>query len=222
MTRHDFVTAIVGESALAEHLRGRRGDYYAEAPDRVSLSDWYSMCSGYAVVDLGTERQEPPPPAASIIASCAKRLFLEARQPLVSGQPQPTWERIQRQGDMDSEPPARLAAAAPWRGWRLSAETRTVLEEFEGFVDQIDGEVAYITLTPTSGEPLYGEYPAAELRAKGIHERRRFKCRTIEAGRHISFEVEPIPDLEVSKERERAIEEELRKLLGDDDGTQHN
>jgi hypothetical protein len=94
------------------------------------------------------------------------------------------------------------------------------LEEFLGFVDQIDGDVAYVTLTPATGEKLYGEYPAAELKARGIHERRRFRCWTIEAGTRVEFDLEPIPDCEVSAERERAIEENLRALLGDDDGPQ--
>jgi hypothetical protein len=94
------------------------------------------------------------------------------------------------------------------------------LEEFVGFVDQIDGDMAYVTLTSQTGETLYGEYPASELKARGIHERRRFKCRTIDAGSHVEFDLEPIPDREVSEERERAIRDDIRKSLGDNDGPQ--
>jgi hypothetical protein len=89
-----------------------------------------------------------------------------------------------------------------------------ILEEFEGFVDQIDGDVAHVTLKTRAGEVLYGEYPAAEFRARGIHERRRFKCRTIDGGLNVEIDLEAIPDREVSEERERAIEEELQELLG--------
>jgi hypothetical protein len=117
-------------------------------------------------------------------------------------------------GEMDYEPLGEPAAALKRQG------ARPVLEEFLGFVDQIDGDVAHVTLTAQTGEKLYGEYPAAELKARGIHEHRRFKCRTIEAGLGVEFDLEPIPDCEVSEERERAIEAELRELLGDDDGPQ--
>src|SRR5947209_3461046 len=100
---------------------------------------------------------------------------------------------------MEYEPFVAFVAELKRLRAQLVVETRTVLEEFVGFVDQIDGDVAYVTLTPETGEKLYGEYPAAELKARGIHERRRFRCRTIDAGTRVEFDLEPIPDREVGE-----------------------
>ena len=152
--------------------------------------------------------------------SSPKWLYLETMQALVRDRLQVTWGRIQQKGEMEYEAVATFVAALKRLRARLVAEPRMVLEEFVGFVDQIEGDVAYLTLKPETGETLYGEYPAGELKARGIHEHRHFKCRTIEAGSHVEFDLEPIPDREVSEERERAIEEKLRKFLGDDDGPQ--
>jgi hypothetical protein len=105
---------------------------------------------------------------------------------------------------------------------RLTRISGNVLEEFEGFVDQWDGDVAHVTLKTQSGETFYGKYPAAELKAQGIRERRRFKCWTVEVGSGVEFVMEPIPDRELSEERERQIDEWLRKSLGDDDAPQND
>ena len=43
-----------------------------------------------------------------------------------------------------------------------------VLERLEGFVDQIDGPVAYVTLKSQYGDELTGEYASDELAAQGI------------------------------------------------------
>jgi hypothetical protein len=105
---------------------------------------------------------------------------------------------------------------------RMTRISGTVLEEFEGFVDKFDGGVAHVTLKTESGETFYGEYPAAELKAQGIRERRRFKCWTVEVGPSVEFVMEPIPDREISEERERQIDEWLRESLGDDDAPQND
>jgi hypothetical protein len=104
----------------------------------------------------------------------------------------------------------------------MTRVTGNVLEEFEGFVDKFDGEVAHVTLKTSSGETFYGEYPAAELKAQGIRERRRFKCWTVEMGPRVEFVMEPIPDQQLSEERERQLDEWLRKSLGDDDAPQND
>lgn len=92
-----------------------------------------------------------------------------------------------------------------------------LIEEFEGVVDKVDGDLAFVTLTAKdTGETLLGEYPSAKLVELGIHERRRFRCRTVSCGEGVKVEMEPIPDREISKERERQIDEWLQKSLGDD------
>ena len=94
--------------------------------------------------------------------------------------------------------------------------------EFEGFVDRFDGPIAHITLTTASGEAFHGEYLAEVLKARGISERRRFKCRVVEVGDRVEFVVEPIPDKEISAERERQLDEWLRASLGSDDAPQND
>ena len=55
----------------------------------------------------------------------------------------------------------------------------SLLEIFTGFVDHIDGETAFVTLTTEDGEQLSGEYSAIEFAELGIRERRRFTCQTV-------------------------------------------
>lgn len=88
-----------------------------------------------------------------------------------------------------------------------------VLEEFEGFVDRFDADIAHVTLKTMSGETFYGEYPAAELKAMGIGERRRFKCWTVEHGSSVNFVMEPIPDAAISDYRERQIDQWLLDII---------
>lgn len=94
-----------------------------------------------------------------------------------------------------------------------------VLEEFNCVLDKIDEDgVAYVTLKSESGEELWGEYPAAELAAHGVRERRRFKYRVVESDDNvISDEIEAIPDVELSRERIQQIHEKVERMLGDDD-----
>lgn len=132
-----------------------------------------------------------------------------------------SWCRIQQIGVEDYRPLADLASAINRTPTQfVVTEKRTILEEFVGVVDQIDGTVAYVTLTANTGEKLSGEYPSEELESRGIREHRRFRCRTLEIGTRVEFELEPIPDCEVSEQRERAIDERLRDALGRDDGPQ--
>ena len=95
--------------------------------------------------------------------------------------------------------------------------TKTVLEEFTGVLERIDGDVAHVTLTSkTTGEILWGEYPATELADLGIREGRRFQLRTVQVDiRTIRIEMEAIPDKEISPERKQEIYEEIDRLLGD-------
>jgi hypothetical protein len=222
MRRDDFLIAPDREEARNERRRSRNGDCFSAARAGTSaVPRWSLRRHPAAAYDDAPafERQaacpvEPPPSPEP-----AKLLYLAAMQALERDRLQMNWGRVQQIGEMDYEPLV-TAALKQLEARFATAEERTVLEEFLGFVDQIDGDVAYITLTPAKGEKLYGEYPAAELRARGIHEHRRFKCRTIEVGSRVEFELELIPDREVTEQRVRTIEETLRKSLGDDDGPQ--
>lgn len=153
---------------------------------------------------------QPVDPAA------AKLVYLEAMQALLRDRFQPTWGRVQQMEEMEYERLVEAVTFIKRLRSRLTELTGNVLEEFEGFVDQFDGEVAYVTLKTPSGETFYGQYPTAELMARGIRERRRFVCKTVEAGSQVTIDLEAIPDLEVSEDRERVIEEKLRELLGDE------
>jgi hypothetical protein len=95
---------------------------------------------------------------------------------------------------------------------------KEVLEEFDGFVDRVEGNVAYVTLLSSTGEMLCGEYPISELEDKGIRERRRFKCLTVDTGEAVKLELYSVPDCEVTEEQEGVIREEIDRALGDDEG----
>lgn len=95
-----------------------------------------------------------------------------------------------------------------------SARARVaVLERFDGVVDVIEGETAFVTLTSKSGEELIGEYPASELAKLGIHGRRRFICKTVVAKGKVEVRFQAIPDLEVTADEEAAIDQELDELI---------
>lgn len=105
-------------------------------------------------------------------------------------------------------------ATAPDDGIRTS---RSILESFTGFVDEIRGETAYLTLTSRDGEELMGEYPAKKLEEMGIREGRRFLCMTVQANGAVQVEFEAIPDRELSAAEEQAIAQEIEASLGDAD-----
>jgi hypothetical protein len=86
-------------------------------------------------------------------------------------------------------------------------------EEFQGFVEKIEGDNAYVRLDSQRGDRLNGPYPAGELAAAGIGERNRFILRTVDLGRDVRIEVTPIPPVELTAEREREIEEETERLF---------
>jgi hypothetical protein len=98
-----------------------------------------------------------------------------------------------------------------------------IIEEFLGFVDKIDGDVAYITLTSiATGEKFFCEYSDKEL-TQEFREHRQFKCRTVEVGpTTVEIEFEAIPDQEITPEREQEIDEWLNRTLGDDDEPQND
>lgn len=100
-----------------------------------------------------------------------------------------------------------------------AVEPRTVLESFDGYVDSIDGDTAYVTLVSRSnGDVLYGEYSAQELLSRGIQEQTRFLCETVKGGGAGRVHFAPLPKNQVTDEEARAIAEEMREAFpGDDD-----
>ncbi len=160
------------------------------------------------VIDLD---EAPPPDSAR-----NKRLYLETVQKLLREVLQSNWGRVQQREEMEYEALVELAASLRKLESSGAKPRGKILEEFEGFLEKYDGNVAYVTLTTDAGETIHGEYPAPELKAEGVRERRRFKCWTVEAGSDVKFVVHPIPDVIVSEAEERQLDEWLRESLGDD------
>lgn len=104
----------------------------------------------------------------------------------------------------------------------IADDVETVLEHFDGFVDAIDDGVAYITLKSREhGDELAGEYSAALLRENGINEQNRFACKTVRVGGATKVEIEAVPKIVVTEEQIREIDDELNRMLPDDDGVDY-
>ena len=71
----------------------------------------------------------------------------------------------------------RSAPFTPPSETQRSAEQ--VLETFEGHVDSIEEDSAFVTLKAPSGEILRGRYSATALARYGITEGSRFECSTV-------------------------------------------
>ncbi len=108
------------------------------------------------------------------------------------------------------------------RPTNLSSPGETILESFEGFVTEVDGAIAYVTLESPDGEVLYGQYQASELFARGIRERRRFRCRTVKTATGVRVELEALPEEEISERLEQEIWDRIARSLGDDDDDNDN
>lgn len=80
-------------------------------------------------------------------------------------------------------------------------------------MDYIEGPTAFVTLTTEAGEELAGEYPADEFAEFGIRENRRFICQTVITDGVIDVRFQPIPDIEVTPEEEKAIDQRLDELI---------
>ncbi len=88
-----------------------------------------------------------------------------------------------------------------------------ICEEFQGFVEKIEDDKAYVRLDTSCGERLCGPYPAEELASKGIGERDRFLLRAVKVGGAIRFDAELIPRKIITPERQRQIREEIEAGL---------
>lgn len=93
-----------------------------------------------------------------------------------------------------------------------------VLESFLGYVDHVEGDTAYVRLKSREhGDILYGQYPASELAFKGISEQTRFLCETVKVGESTRLDLKALPDVEVTEEELRAIEEKIDRVIPRDD-----
>lgn len=90
---------------------------------------------------------------------------------------------------------------------------KPISERFEGFVESLEGDVAYISLESEHGDRLHGPYPADELAARGVGERDRFRLTLIDAGESVRFEIQLIPAKFVPAERQREIQDEIERAL---------
>lgn len=88
-----------------------------------------------------------------------------------------------------------------------------ILEVFEGMVDEVRDEIAYVTLrSETTNEIFYGQYNSIKLQELGVQ--RHFGCKTVQhSGGHVTVEIYPLPEKVISPERLREIEEKVDKAL---------
>jgi hypothetical protein len=221
MRRHEFQLAPGREDTRRERRLGRHGSELYQFEERASQTDdMIVLCVAHHGRSLAPEDRDLISRNQSIDSGSAKRVYLEAMQMLLRDRLQSTWGRVQQKAEMEYEP--IVEAILKRLRSRLTRINGNVLEEFEGFVDQFEGDAAHVTLKTQTGEMFYGEYPAADLKAHGVRERRRFRCWTVEVGSGVEFVMEPLPDRELSEEREREIDQWLRNSLGDDDARQND
>ena len=109
-------------------------------------------------------------------------------------------------------------AVASLRSHSSNDSHEVVLESFEGRVDQIKGDTAYVRLkSHEQGDVLYGKYPASQLLEKGIEEQGRFLCTTVKVNGTTRVDIQAIPSVPVTDEELRAIEEKIDRVLPRDD-----
>lgn len=94
---------------------------------------------------------------------------------------------------------------------------REVLETFEGRVDAVHGQIAYITMRSPQGEVLEGRYPASEFSRLGIVEGKRFRCSTIRTLQGVQVVFELLASRVFTDEELGEIERKLDLGLTDDD-----
>ncbi len=90
---------------------------------------------------------------------------------------------------------------------------KPISERFEGLVESLEGEVAYISLESEHGDRLHDPYPADELAARGVGERDRSRLTLIDAGDSVRFVIQFIPAKFIPAERQREIQDEIAQAL---------
>ncbi len=221
MRRHDYQLATSGrEDARKERRRFRHPELYRDEEEFSDVDNVVVICPAHHGCASATETDNRSLSAPPVEPASTKIVYLETKKVLLQDLLQSTWGRIQQQEEIEYERIVELFTRL--RKTRTPTQGRNILEAFEGFVDQFAGAIAYVTIKTGSGEKIYGEYPAVELKVKGIRERGRFRCWTVEVGNSVEFVMEPLPDQEISEDRERQIDEWLQKSLGDDDAPQND
>lgn len=125
----------------------------------------------------------------------------------ISGKPED--ELVEMIRNLISEISSHDAAAKP---------QEKMLETFVGYVDQVDGDTAYVRLKSRDhGDVLYGKYSASELASEGIYEQSRFLCETVKVGDTTRLDLKALPDVEVSEEELCAIDEKIDRVIPRDD-----
>ena len=93
-------------------------------------------------------------------------------------------------------------------------EGNTVLETFDGFVDRIEGDTAFVTLqSRANGDVEEGTYSASQLARMGIHEQSCFVFKTVDVGNAIRPVFEPVPQEPVAAEVVREIDSRIVQPL---------
>jgi hypothetical protein len=100
-----------------------------------------------------------------------------------------------------------------------SPSEQKVLETFEGKVEGIDGQVAHLTLVDSQGEEAIADCEVAKLATHGIKKGDRFRCTVYQQGEATGLKFELIPRLQLSKEQQRQIRQEIEDELRDYDPT---
>lgn len=95
-------------------------------------------------------------------------------------------------------------------------DQKKIIEEFRCFLDRIDGQVAHVTLTAKDNEQFWCEMSVKELNDHGIFERRWFRCCFVEDGDDVKMLLEAVPEITISQEREKEINDMLEFLNSDD------
>jgi hypothetical protein len=99
-----------------------------------------------------------------------------------------------------------------------SIDQEVVLETFDGFVDRIEGETAFVTLqSRANGDVEEGTYPASELAKMGIHEQSCFVFKTVNLGNAIRPVFEPVPQKPLADEVLREIDSKIDQVLPHED-----
>lgn len=113
---------------------------------------------------------------------------------------------------------AHLEATKERQAVEATDQSAVVLEKLDGFVERIDGDVAFVVFTSQNGQKLSGQCPANEMLESNIEEGQRFVCRTIQNGKDVRVEIEPIPLAEITAQEWRAVCTSVESIFLDDEG----
>lgn len=212
MRRQKFQAVLSGrEDARKDRRHSWLGETYEIESESHDKSDGKPSCLTETGNNLVPETIDP-----SSTKSVYFDAVVQARQ---KSRFQATWGRVQQNEEIEYE---RILEPALERVQSQIVKKENILETFNGFLEKFDGKTAYVRLTTESGEVLYGEYPAIELKTKGVREHRRFKCWTVDTGSGVEFVIKPIPDIELDENRQQEINELVQQSFGDDDAPQND